>query len=51
MNEIFYIKIHMKKNKVDCLFDLVSQSNLIYAQLVERIGMDTQYHIHPYPLG
>jgi hypothetical protein len=29
MTELLCIKIHMKQNKVDCLFDPSSQSNLI----------------------
>jgi hypothetical protein len=51
MTELFYIKIHMKQSKVDCLFDPGSQSNLISAQLVEKFGLETQDHPHPYRLG
>jgi hypothetical protein len=51
MTELFCIKIHMKQNIVDCLFDLGSQSNLISAQLVEKLGLETQDHPQPYPLG
>jgi hypothetical protein len=51
MSESFCIKIHMKQRKVDCLFDPSSQSKLISTQLVEKLGMETQYHPHPYSLG
>jgi hypothetical protein len=51
MTELFCIKIHMKQSKVDCLFDPGSQSNLISTQLVEKLGLETQDHPHPYPLG
>jgi hypothetical protein len=51
MIELFYNKIHMKQRKVDFLFDLGSQSNLISSQLVENLGLETQDHMHPYPLG
>jgi hypothetical protein len=51
MTELFCIKYHMKQSKVDCLFDPGSQSNLIYAQLVEKLGLETQDHLHPYPMG
>jgi hypothetical protein len=51
ITELFYIKIHMKQSKVDCLFYPGSQSNLIYVHLVERLGLETQDHSHPYPLG
>jgi len=33
------------------LFNIGSQSNLISAQLVEKLGFENQYHIYPYPLG
>jgi hypothetical protein len=46
MVELFYIKIHMMQIKVDCLFDPGSQSNLIFAQLVDNLEMETQYHPH-----
>jgi hypothetical protein len=49
MTKIFCIKIHMKQNKVDCLFDPDSQSNLISTQLVYKIGLEIQDHLHPYP--
>jgi hypothetical protein len=51
MTKLFCIKIHMKQSKVNCLFDLSSQSNLISTQLVEKLGLETQDHPHPYPLG
>jgi hypothetical protein len=47
MTEFFCIKIHMNQSKVDCLFDLGSQSNFISTRLVENIGLETQYHLHP----
>jgi len=34
MTKLFFIKMHMKKSKVDCLFDSGSQSKLISPQLV-----------------
>jgi hypothetical protein len=48
---LFCFEIHMKKNKVDCLFDPGSQSKLISTQLVEKLGLETQDHPHQYPLG
>jgi hypothetical protein len=51
MIELFHIKIHMKQTKVDFLFNLGSQLNLIFAQLVEKLGLETHDHPQPYPLG
>jgi len=51
MTELLCTKNHMKHNKVYCLFDPSSHSNLISTQMVEKLGMDTRDHPHPYPLG
>jgi len=51
MTELFHVKIHMRQAKVDCLFDPSSQSNLISAQLVDKLGLKTYDHPQPYPLG
>lgn len=49
ITELFYIKIHMKQSKVDCLFYPGSQSNLISVQLVKKLGLETQDHPRPSP--
>jgi len=51
MTDLFFIKINMKQNTMDCLFDIGSHSNLISSHLVEKLGKETHDHPKPYPLG
>lgn len=49
MIELFCIKIHMKQSKVDCSLHPSSQYNMIFAQLVEKFGLETHDNLHQYP--
>jgi hypothetical protein len=51
MNELFHIRVVSKHTKIDTLFDLGSQVNLIYEALVKNMGLETKPHPNPYPLG
>eukprot|EP01018_Ginkgo_biloba_P019707 Gb_27715 [translate_table: standard] len=48
---LFHVKVQVKKTKVDALFDTYSQANLIAEELVQKLGLETYDHPHPYPLG
>jgi hypothetical protein len=50
-NELFHIRVVSKHTKIDKLFDLGSQVNLISATLVKKMGLETKPHPKPYPLG
>jgi hypothetical protein len=50
-NELFHIRVISKHTKIDTLFDLVSQVNLISKALVKNMGLETKPHPKPYPLG
>jgi hypothetical protein len=50
-NELFHIRVVSKHTKIDALFDLGSQVNLISKALVKKMGLDTKPHPKPYPLG
>jgi hypothetical protein len=50
-NELFLIRIVSKHTKIDTLFDLGSQVNLISKSLVKKMGLETKPHLKPYPLG
>ena len=39
MTKLFHVKIHIKKNKVDALFNFGSQENLIVENLVSKLGL------------
>lgn len=41
----------MKHTKVETLFDLDSQVNLISESLVKKLGLETKPHLKPFPLG
>ena len=49
--ELFHIRIISNHTKVDTLFDSGSQENLIYEQLVRKLGLETKNHPKPYHLG
>ena len=51
MNELFHIRIVSKHTKIDTLFDLDSQVNLISESLVKNMGLEIKPHPKPYPLG
>ena len=36
---------------MDCIFDLLSQENLIFESIVSDLGLETFSHLNPYPLG
>jgi hypothetical protein len=40
-----------KHTKIDTLFDIGSQANLIYEDTLEKIKLETTPHHKPYPLG
>jgi hypothetical protein len=50
-NELFHIRVVSKHTKIDTLFDLGSQVNLISEALVKKMGPETKPHPKPYPLG
>jgi hypothetical protein len=51
MNELFHIRVVSKHTKIDTLFDLGSQVNLISEAPVKKMGLETKSHPKPYPLG
>jgi hypothetical protein len=50
-DELFHIRFVSKHTKIDTLFDLGSQVNLIYEALVKRMGLETKPHPKIYPIG
>jgi hypothetical protein len=50
-NELFHIRVVSKHTKIDTLFDLGSQLNLISKALVKKMGLEMKPHPKPYPLG
>jgi hypothetical protein len=50
-NELFHIKVVSKHTKIDTLFDMDSQVNLISEALVKKMGLEMKPHLKPYPLG
>ena len=51
MNGLFHIRVVSKHTKMDTLFDLGSQVNLISEALVKKMGLEMKPHPKPYPLG
>ena len=49
--ELIHIRFVSKHTKIDTLFDIVSQDNLIYEELVKMLDIETVTHPRPYPLG
>ena len=49
--QLVHIKVQAKKTKIDVLFNLRSQVNLIIEDLVKELDLETQPHTRPYPLG
>jgi hypothetical protein len=50
-NELFHIRVVYKHTKIDMLFDLGSQVNLVSEALVKKMGLEMKPHMNPYPLG
>jgi hypothetical protein len=49
--EIFHIRVISKHTKIDTLFDIGSQANLISEDTVKKFHLETTPHPKPYPLG
>jgi hypothetical protein len=49
--ELFHIRVISKHNKIDTLFDIGSQTNLISRDTVKKLKLATTPHPKPYPLG
>ncbi|PWA90212.1 hypothetical protein CTI12_AA103160 [Artemisia annua] len=49
--ELFTLNIQVKHEVIDAIIDPGSEKNLISATLVERLGLETTPHPHPYSLG
>ena len=46
-----HIKIQVKKTKIDAMFYLGSQMNVIAAELAKKLGLEAHDHPNPYLLG
>jgi len=42
--ELFYVKVQVRKNKIDALFDPSLQANLIIDSLISKLGLGTSTH-------
>nr|CAD1816987.1 unnamed protein product [Ananas comosus var. bracteatus] len=49
--ELFTFRVQVKNEVIDAIIDPGSQKNLISENLVQRLGLSTTPHPHPYPLG
>lgn len=49
--ELLCIRVAMKHTKLETLFDIGSQVNLISKPLVKKLRLETKPHTKPYPLG
>nr|CAD1834735.1 unnamed protein product [Ananas comosus var. bracteatus] len=50
--ELFNFRVQIKNEVIDAIIDRSgSQKNLISENLVQRLGLSTTPHPHPYPLG
>ena len=49
--EIFHIRVISKHTKLDTLFDIGSQANLISEETIKKLKLETIPHPKPYPLG
>jgi hypothetical protein len=47
----FHIRVVMKHTKIDTLIDSRSQSNLIFEEVVKKLGLNTKMHHKPYSLN
>jgi len=48
---LFHLRVVSKHTKIDTLFDLGSQVNLISETIVKKLGLKTQPHPKTYPFG
>lgn len=48
---MFHIRVVMKHTKLETLFGPGSQVNLILESLVNKLGLETNPHLKPYPLS
>jgi hypothetical protein len=49
--ELFHIKVISKHTKIDTLFDIGSQANLVSEDTAKKLKLETTPHPKPYPLG
>jgi hypothetical protein len=49
--ELFHIRVVSKHTKIDTLFDIGSQANLISEDIVKKLKLETIPHTKLYPLG
>jgi hypothetical protein len=49
--ELFHIRVVSKHTKIDTLFDIGSQANLISEETVKKLKLETIPHLKPYPLS
>jgi hypothetical protein len=49
--ELFHIRVVSKHTKIDTLFDIGFQANLISEETVKKLKLETIPHPKPYPLG
>ena len=49
--KVFHIRIVSKHINIDTLFDSGSQENIIYEEVVRKLGLETKNNQKPYPLG
>lgn len=50
-SELFHLRLTLKHTKIDALFNNGSQANIIFEEIVKRLGLETKPHPKPYPLG
>jgi hypothetical protein len=48
---LFHIRVISKHTKIDTLFDIGSQENLIYEDTIKKLKLETTPHPKPYHLG
>ena len=51
IKKLFHMKIHIKKIKVDGVFNSGSQANLIVEDMVSKLGLEVHDHPRFYPFG
>jgi hypothetical protein len=49
-SDIFHVRFIVRHTKIDTLFDSGSQLNLIYEEIVKKLGLKTTPHVKPCPL-
>ena len=51
MSELFHIRVISKHTKIDSIFYIGSQENLILGEVAKKLLLETKLHRKPYPLG